>query len=618
MDELNKRTENEPYGGYNPEDEYEAIGPAAAPVSSELPISSPAPVPAAEAVHAPDVKPAAAPYAPTAAPAAPQNAPVRAPGQTVPAAYPQPAYPMYPPYGMPYPGAVQQAPQAPPAPVQPTYYPGYYPYVQPYYPQQPGYPAQQYTAYPAPPAAPVQPPQIPQPAPAAVSAPSPAAQAEPLPDIRDNRPKNPPTSTGTKVFLIVLIALLVAMIVGFAIYISNISKDASGVKDSGNDIIENLKEYYEELYKGYNKNGGEDDSDDINDIINEQDTKQKIEEFDVEIKLVEDNGDTQKRSDDNPDTVGKADPNAKGVTLEALPKDKDNAKYTTQSAYESVGNSVVTVQLFADEITEEETDIVGQGTGTIISSDGYIVTNAHVIGNSRRYAVNIVMNSGDSYQAKVVGYDTWTDLAVLKIDAKGLTPAVFGDSDLIEIGQDVIAIGSPGGEKFQNSLTKGIVSAVDRELSINKYVRYIQSDAAISPGNSGGPLCNIYGQVVGINTAKNIGNYEAMTFSIPSSTVKKVVDELLHYGYVRGRTRIGLTGTEVSEEEQYYYGLPAGVIISEIDKNGSLAGTDIKEGDIITAIDGEEVSTFQDIYAILNKHKPGDKVKVSVYRITEE
>ncbi|MBQ9248074.1 MAG: trypsin-like peptidase domain-containing protein, partial [Ruminococcus sp.] len=145
----------------------------------------------------------------------------------------------------------------------------------------------------------------------------------------------------------------------------------------------------------------------------------------------------------------------------------------------------MTVVCYKDKITDSDSDIVAQGTGTVISSDGYIVTNAHVISNSRMYAINIVFNNNDEYPAKIVGYDTWTDLAVLKIDAKDLKAVTFGDSALVNVGDDVIAIGSPGGQKFQNSLTRGIVSAVDRELSINKYVRYIQSDAAISPGNSG-------------------------------------------------------------------------------------------------------------------------------------
>ena len=413
------------------------------------------------------------------------------------------------------------------------------------------------------------------------------------------KPERPRTSTGTKVFLIILIGMVAALIIGFIVYVSGLANSNKNNNDNdrgGFSVPEIINELPDSGSNdiGLNSSG---------------------EEFDEEISLVPDEGDTQKREGDKAENSADPDANAKLIELKALPSDKSNSKYTTQSAYDAICDSVVTVELYDGEITENVLDIKGQGTGTIISADGYIITNAHVIGNSRYYTIKIVMNSGEEYPAKVVGYDTWTDLALLKVDAKGLKPVVFGDSGLIEIGQDVVAIGSPGGEKFQNSLTKGIVSAVGRELSINKYVKYIQSDAAISPGNSGGPLCNIYGQVIGINTAKTVAtNYEAMTFSIPSDTVRDIVNDLLRYGYVKNRARIGFSGNEVSTEEQYYYGYPSGLIIGEIDQSGALAGTKIKEGDVITAIDGVEVSTFQDVYAILNQHKPGDKVKISVYR----
>ena len=517
------------------------------------------------------------------------------------AAYPEPqqtaarsGYRPYPAQGAPY-----SPYYAPPQQPQPQYYDGYGPQPQPYYSQ----PAQTY--------APQQQYQAPQQSPSDIG-PNPylqnTPQQAPAPQYYGHyapAPEKPRMSTGAKAYLIILTALMVAMVVGFIIYVAYLGNRDKDKSNSSNDTTISVP--------GFNNDDNDKNNNGL-DIF----AGNSAEEFDEEITLVEDNGDTQKRDDNNPDSVGEPDEKAKLIELKALPKDKDNEKYTTQSAYDTVGDSVVTVELFEGEITENINDIKGMGTGTIISEDGYIVTNAHVIANSRAYAVKIIMNSGDSYQAKIIGYDTWTDLAVLKIEAEGLTPVEFGDSALIEIGQDVIAIGSPGGEKFQNSLTKGIVSAVDRELSINKYVRYIQSDAAISPGNSGGPLCNIYGQVIGINTAKTTAtNYEAMTFSIPSDTVKEIVNELLRYGYVRGRTRIGFTGTQVSSEEQYYYGWPAGIVISDIDSTGSLAGTKIKKGDIITAIDGVEISTFQDIYAILNEHKPGDKLKISVYRASE-
>jgi serine protease Do len=571
--------------GYDPADEY-------APIETSAQEPEPA--------NAPAGMPQAQPYTPPY-----EQAPYY-PQQQV--QQPQPVQQPYPPQGQYYPprppycpGPACQPPQPPypnhPYPQQP------YPQAQqPYYPSQPTPPVQPQQPYPQQPY-----PQTQRPAANPYAAP---VQNQPYPPQGQpyapapQPPQKPRTSTATKVFLIVLSALLVALVAGFIVYLSGLAKNQNKSNESG--VVFPGEEYYEDIFNGNGRNG-------------ENQNGQSLETFEEEITLVEDKGETQKHPEDKDATVGKPDEKAALLKLEGLPKDSDDAKYTAQSAYESVGDSVVTVILYKDEITENIYDILGQGTGTIISADGYIVTNAHVIGNTKAYAIKITTNSGDAYQAKVIGYDTWTDLAVLKIDAKGLKPVTFGDSDLIEIGQDVIAIGSPGGERFQNSLTKGIVSAVDRELTINRYVRYIQSDAAISPGNSGGPLCNIYGQVIGINTAKTTAtNYEAMTFSIPSRTVKESVDDLIRYGYIRGRARIGFSGSEVSSEEQTYYGLPAGVIVGEIDESGALAGTKLKANDIITAIDDTPVASFQDIYAVLSEHKAGDKVKLSVTRIKED
>ena len=588
MDELNTK-------GYNPEDEYESI--------DDTPAQ-------------PDTVQKAAPQNAEpqttggAADPTPRNT---APQETVPPRYNMPPQnPSQPPYGQPVYGAPprQPYPQQPRQPQQPPYG---QPYPQPQqryqqppqgYPRQPqGYQQQAPNGYRQPPQGYQQQPYQGQP-----YAQAPGQQANPYAQPPQGYYNNAPapaqqkskTPTGTKVFIIILCALLVAMIAGFAAYVAtnNKNKNNSLPEDGGFSIID-----------------GDDGSNGINPFFGGNSTS-NFKDVEDEITLKADNGDTQKRGDENKASVGTPDEKAPDIKLAALPADKDDEKYTTQNAYESVSPSVVTVMCYEDEITDNEKDVVAQGTGTIISADGYIVTNAHVIGNSKHYIVNIVLNNSDSYPAKVIGYDTWTDLAVLKIDAKDLKAVTFGDSDLIEIGDKVIAIGSPGGVKFQNSLTAGIVSAVDRELSINKYVRYIQSDAAISPGNSGGPLCNIYGQVIGITSAKTIAtNYENMSFSIPSRTVAEIVGDLMRHGYVQGRTRIGFTGSEVSKEEVMYYGYPEGVVVTEIDGEGALAGTDIKEGDIITEIDGETVTSFQDIYNVLANHKPGDKVSVKAIRI---
>lgn len=304
------------------------------------------------------------------------------------------------------------------------------------------------------------------------------------------------------------------------------------------------------------------------------------------------------------------------ITLLDPPKDKlDTSKYTTQYAYSQISDSTVGIVCYSGKVTENS-DPESTGTGIVITKDGYIATNSHVIGDSRSlYNVRVVLNDGTTYEAKIIGYDSRTDLAVLKVNADNLTPAVFCDSDKTQIGDDVIAIGNPGGMDFQNSLTKGIISAKDRELSLSAQVSYIQTDAAINPGNSGGPLCNMYGQVIGINTAKiSESSYEGMGFAIPSRTAKKVIDDLMHQGYVSGRVRLGISGQPVTESMQKYYDIPLGILIGEVTKGGPCDGTGLEPNDVITAIDGEEVTSFKDVYAILEKHSPSDEVTLSVYR----
>ena len=292
--------------------------------------------------------------------------------------------------------------------------------------------------------------------------------------------------------------------------------------------------------------------------------------------------------------------------------------HSAQSAYEKVSGATVAVMSYTEKI-EKDSKPDGQGTGMIISSDGYIVTNSHVIGDSKTaYYYEIIDNNGKKYTPTVIGYDTRTDIAVLKIKATKLPHVTFGKSDDLRIGDDIIAVGNPGGIEFQNSLTKGIVSAKGRSLG-NSTVTYIQTDAAINPGNSGGPLCNLYGQVVGINTAKiNSSIYEGMGFAIPSETVKKIVDDIIKLGYVSNRVRIGITGVALSDAVVEKYSVPQGIMITTIDKDGSIYGTLIEEKDIITALDGEPITSFKDIYAVLENHTAGDKVKIEYCHVTDE
>ena len=331
------------------------------------------------------------------------------------------------------------------------------------------------------------------------------------------------------------------------------------------------------------------------------------------------NTSSQGKTHDESDYSDKTNKSYSGMKLESNPKDaKTNGSYTAAKATEEVSDSVVGILCYSDDVPDQAdtTTASSQGSGIIFSQDGYVITNAHVIGNSKTaYAIRVVTSDGKVYKAGVVGYDSRTDIAVLKMDdAKGLTPATFGDSSQLEVGQDIIVVGNPGGLDYQNTTTKGVISALDRKLSTSSLTKYIQTDAAINPGNSGGPLVNYYGQVVGITTSKIVSEtYEGMGFAIPSQTVKNIVDTLVKNGYVEGRVKIGISGIAVTSEQASNYNIPQGIYVQSIVSGGPCDGTSLEEGDIITEVDGETITSFADVYAILETHKPGDKIKVKYY-----
>lgn len=331
------------------------------------------------------------------------------------------------------------------------------------------------------------------------------------------------------------------------------------------------------------------------------------------------NTSSQGKTHDESDYSDKVNKDYSGMKLESNPKDtKTNDSYTAAKASDKVSDSVVGILCYSDDVPDQAdtTTASSQGSGIIFSQDGYVITNAHVIGNSKTaYAIRVVTSDGKVYKAGVVGYDSRTDIAVLKMDdAKGLTPATFGDSSQLEVGQDIIVVGNPGGLDYQNTTTKGVISALDRKLSTSSLTKYIQTDAAINPGNSGGPLVNYYGQVVGITTSKIVSEtYEGMGFAIPSQTVKNIVDTLVKNGYVEGRVKIGISGIAVTSDQASNYNIPQGIYVQSIVSGGPCDGTSLKEGDIITEVDGETITSFADVYAILETHKPGDKIKVKYY-----
>lgn len=305
-------------------------------------------------------------------------------------------------------------------------------------------------------------------------------------------------------------------------------------------------------------------------------------------------------------------PNSKGIVINPTPAGNE---LSAKDVYKDVVESVVGVET---DITDAATGQSGvsQGTGIIATSDGYILTNAHVVNYSRGNKVKVVLHNAKEYAATVVGYDQTSDIAVLKINATNLTPATFGDASKLEVGDQVIAIGNPGGLSYASSLTGGFVSALDRSIETHSDngMTYIQTDAAINPGNSGGPLVNMYGQVIGINSNKIVATgYEGMGFAIPVSKAKTIIDDLIMHGYVSGRSRLGITASTITDIQAQLSGLPAGVMIREISSDSDLKNSNVVVGDIITKADGQAVASLDDLYAVLNKHKAGDTITLTVF-----
>lgn len=314
--------------------------------------------------------------------------------------------------------------------------------------------------------------------------------------------------------------------------------------------------------------------------------------------------------------VGKyADPDGPEINLEK----NNTVSGSTEKAYEALSDSVVSVAVYEKNCNPANDTATSEGTGIILSADGYMVTNSHVINDSAESNVYVTTKDGKVFSAVVVGCDVRTDIAVLKSDnATGWKPASFADSKQIKVGQDVVAIGSPGGSSYSNSLTRGIVSALDRTLS-GSAVTYIQTDAAINPGNSGGPLANMNGQVIGINTIKVVDTeYEGMGFAIPSVTVKEIADQLIKNGYVKGRARMGIVGREISEDTAKILGGEAGICINSIDDDSPLKNTKVKEGDVITKIDDTSITSFNELFSKLDSYNIGDTVTLSIYRRAED
>lgn len=267
--------------------------------------------------------------------------------------------------------------------------------------------------------------------------------------------------------------------------------------------------------------------------------------------------------------------------------------------------------------TNEENSVspASEGSGIVATSDGYIITNAHVVSDAS--SLKVILSNGKKYVAKLIGSDSVTDLAVIKIDATGLTAAEFGSSSDLQVADTVMAVGNPGGMEFNSSVTIGHVSALNREITSSDTgytMKCIQTDAAINPGNSGGALVNSYGQVVGINSSKIVATgYEGLGFAIPINYAQPIISDLKQYGYVKDRAVLGITGQYIDSMTSRFYGLPAGMYVNMV-TSSAVTSSGIKKGDVITKIDGSDVSNENSITTVVMNKKPGETVTLNVIR----
>ena len=277
------------------------------------------------------------------------------------------------------------------------------------------------------------------------------------------------------------------------------------------------------------------------------------------------------------------------------------------------------------------TTAAATGSGFVITEDGYIVTNHHVIEEATKdksVPITVSFQNGDSYEAKLVGSEADNDVAVLKIEATGLKPVVLGDSDKLVVGQSVYAIGNPLGE-LTYSLTDGLVSALDRVITTGSgndavSLNMLQTNCAINSGNSGGPLFNAYGEVVGITTAKMSGTssssatIEGLGFAVPINDVKDIIKDLMEHGYVTGKPYMGVQISSVTEEDAKRYGLKVGAYVEVVEEDSSAEKAGLKVGDIIIAIDDTEINTHSALVATVATYRAGDTVTLKIMREREE
>ena len=308
-----------------------------------------------------------------------------------------------------------------------------------------------------------------------------------------------------------------------------------------------------------------------------------------------------------------------------LPSNDGDKTLTPKQVYKM---NVGTVCGIATQVT---TNIWGQtatascaGSGFVLTQDGYIVTNNHVVSGADEGTIMVRLYSGEEYQADIIGTDSMNDVALLKIETEGLQAVTIGDSDAIEVGETVEAIGNPLGE-LTFTMTAGYISALDREINTDGTpINMLQTDAAINSGNSGGPLFDMNGNVIGITTAKVSGETESgvtiegIGFAIPINDVMRVVYDLQQYGRVRGRAYLGVTLQDLDSTVAATYHLPAGPQVVTVTEGSCAANAGMQPGDIILEFEGREIGSYTDVVSALSKKKAGDTVTLRIYRAGAE
>ncbi|MBR4865858.1 MAG: trypsin-like peptidase domain-containing protein [Clostridia bacterium] len=296
-------------------------------------------------------------------------------------------------------------------------------------------------------------------------------------------------------------------------------------------------------------------------------------------------------------------------SLDGLIIGGDENALTVAQIYQKVAPSVVGIKISSQMGG-------GTGSGVVMTTDGYILTNAHVVDDAM--SIQVYLYDGSEYTATLVGSDEATDIAVIKVDATGLSAATFGNSDTLQIGEDVVAIGNPLGLDLSFTVTRGIVSALNRNIAVGGYaMTLVQTDAAINPGNSGGPLINCYGEVIGITSAKIMSDYSASTvegigFAIPVNSALEVAEDLAVHGHVTGRPWLGIViQTQYGQQgNQFVYQ----VVVTEVEPGSPAAACGMQVGDVIRKFGGVEVANNTELLAERDNYSPGDTVEILVER----